>query len=55
MTERGTHDELIAANGTYKALYSLQFRSGATVTPQGKSLETNDDYKLTCEYTADRQ
>ena len=24
--ERGTHDELIAADGTYKKLYSLQFR-----------------------------
>ncbi len=26
ITERGTHDELIAAGGTYKDLYSLQFR-----------------------------
>lgn len=26
ITERGTHDELIAANGTYKDLYALQFR-----------------------------
>ena len=26
ITERGTHDELIAANGTYKKLYALQFR-----------------------------
>jgi len=26
ITERGTHDELIAANGTYKSLYALQFR-----------------------------
>ena len=26
ITERGTHEELIAANGTYKSLYSLQFR-----------------------------
>lgn len=26
VTERGTHDELIAANGTYKSLYQLQFR-----------------------------
>ncbi len=26
ITERGTHDELIAANGTYKSLYKLQFR-----------------------------
>ncbi|MBQ3216919.1 MAG: ATP-binding cassette domain-containing protein, partial [Oscillospiraceae bacterium] len=26
ITERGTHDDLIAANGTYKKLYSLQFR-----------------------------
>ncbi len=26
ITERGTHEELMAANGTYKALYSLQFR-----------------------------
>ena len=24
--ERGTHDELIALNGTYKSLYALQFR-----------------------------
>ena len=26
ITERGTHEELMAANGTYKSLYSLQFR-----------------------------
>ena len=26
ITERGTHDELIEADGTYKKLYSLQFR-----------------------------
>ena len=26
ITERGTHDELIAKGGTYKELYSLQFR-----------------------------
>jgi ATP-binding cassette subfamily B protein len=26
VTERGTHDELIAVNGTYKSLYQLQFR-----------------------------
>ncbi len=26
ITERGTHDELIMADGTYKTLYSLQFR-----------------------------
>jgi ATP-binding cassette subfamily B protein len=26
VTERGTHEELIAANGTYKNLYALQFR-----------------------------
>ena len=26
ITERGTHEELIAANGTYKNLYALQFR-----------------------------
>ena len=27
ITERGTHEELMAQNGTYKNLYSLQFRS----------------------------
>ena len=26
ITERGTHDELIASGGTYKDLYALQFR-----------------------------
>ena len=26
IAERGTHDELIAADGTYKKLYALQFR-----------------------------
>ena len=26
ITERGTHDELMALNGTYKELYALQFR-----------------------------
>ena len=26
ITERGTHDELIALDGTYKSLYALQFR-----------------------------
>ena len=26
ITERGTHEELMATNGTYKQLYSLQFR-----------------------------
>ena len=26
ITERGTHDELMAENGTYKSLYALQFR-----------------------------
>ena len=26
VTKRGTHDELLAANGTYKELYALQFR-----------------------------
>lgn len=26
ITERGTHEELMAANGTYKNLYALQFR-----------------------------
>ena len=26
ITEQGTHEELIAKNGTYKKLYSLQFR-----------------------------
>jgi ABC-type multidrug transport system fused ATPase/permease subunit len=26
VTERGTHEELMKAGGTYKDLYSLQFR-----------------------------
>jgi len=30
ITERGTHEELIAANGTYKSLYALQFRDNDT-------------------------
>ena len=30
ITERGTHDELIAADGTYKQLYALQFRDNDT-------------------------
>ena len=30
ITERGTHDELIANNGTYKSLYALQFRENDT-------------------------
>ncbi len=31
VTERGTHEELMAANGTYKDLYSLQFRDNDIV------------------------
>ena len=31
ITERGTHDQLIAADGTYKKLYSLQFRENDLV------------------------
>ena len=30
ITERGTHDQLIAADGTYKQLYALQFRDNDT-------------------------
>ena len=30
ITERGTHEELIAADGTYKNLYALQFRDNDT-------------------------
>ena len=30
VTERGTHEELIAKNGTYKELYALQFRDNDT-------------------------
>ena len=26
ITERGTHEQLMAADGTYKKIYSLQFR-----------------------------
>ena len=26
VTERGTHEELMAADGVYKKLYALQFR-----------------------------
>ena len=32
ITERGTHEELIAANGTYKSLYALQFRDNDLVS-----------------------
>ena len=31
ITERGTHEELMAADGTYKKLYSLQFRENDLV------------------------
>jgi ATP-binding cassette subfamily B protein len=31
IAERGTHEELIAADGTYKSLYSLQFRENDIV------------------------
>ena len=31
ITERGTHEELIAADGTYKSLYALQFRDNDIV------------------------
>jgi ATP-binding cassette subfamily B protein len=30
ITERGTHEELMASNGTYKELYALQFRDNDT-------------------------
>ena len=30
ITERGTHEELMAADGTYKSLYALQFRDNDT-------------------------
>ena len=30
VTERGTHDELMAKYGTYSQLYSLQFRDNDT-------------------------
>jgi len=33
IAERGSHDELIANNGTYKELYSLQFRENDIVNP----------------------
>ena len=28
ITEKGTHDELVASGGTYSELYKLQFRAG---------------------------
>ncbi|MBE5818597.1 MAG: ABC transporter ATP-binding protein [Clostridiales bacterium] len=31
IAERGTHEELIAANGTYKSLYALQFRDNDVI------------------------
>ena len=31
ITERGTHEELMAANGTYKSLYALQFRDNDVI------------------------
>ncbi len=33
IAERGSHDQLIANNGTYKELYSLQFRENDIVNP----------------------
>ena len=30
ITERGTHEELMAKGGTYKDLYALQFRDNDT-------------------------
>ena len=33
ITERGTHDELMAKNGTYHALYALQFRENDVFDP----------------------
>ena len=37
--ERGTHEELIAQDGTYKKLYSLQFRENDLVAGKGISEE----------------
>ena len=34
IAERGTHEELIAADGTYKKLYSLQFRDNDLIQEQ---------------------
>ncbi|MBE6703582.1 MAG: ABC transporter ATP-binding protein [Ruminococcaceae bacterium] len=39
ITERGTHEELMAAGGTYRDLYALQFRENDLFDPDGLKVE----------------
>jgi ABC-type multidrug transport system fused ATPase/permease subunit len=39
--ERGTHDELLAQNGTYAQLYARQFREAGTIVTQPQTSQRN--------------